>query len=364
MVGRQQVGPVLRQVLAALDLEPEQAVDQRAVEREQHRGERLERRPARLEPALLLGRRLADLAGAGGLGLGLLDLVRAGRAALLTRASASSLSCTPKRSPSSIVRLIQSKESSPRSSCGLVSRVKGLGAKRSSSHCPDLGEPGRIEQRAVARRELGPALGRRFAGLGPLEHLVEQMAAQLADLGARQGLGRDREVAEPLVGGELARALLDRAAQPLLRLLLPAAQDLDLGHDQGDQAAAALEHRELVDQRALRVDRLDLVGEDVLAAGEHDQLLAAAADVEVAGVVEPAEIARAEEAVGGEGLGGGLGIVPVAREQVGPARLDLALPGGRLGAVPVAAPAPARRCAARPLRAACRRCRAGRGPAG
>ena len=93
-----------------------------------------------------------------------------------------------------------------------------------------------------------------------------------------------------------------------------------------------LEHRDLVDQRALAVDLLDLVGEDVLAAGEHDQFLAAAADVQIAVRVELPEVAGAEKAVRGEGFGGRLGIVPVALEHVGAARLDLALPVRRLRA--------------------------------
>ena len=70
----------------------------------------------------------------------------------------------------------------------------------------------------------------------------------------------------------------------------------------GDQPVVVLEHRDLARLLGRAVDRLDLVGEDVLAAGEDDQLLAAADDVEIAGVVEVAEIAGAKEAVRGERL--------------------------------------------------------------
>ena len=79
-----------------------------------------------------------------------------------------------------------------------------------------------------------------------------------------------------------------------------------------------------MDQGAVGVDRLDLLGEDVLAAGQHDQLLAAADDVQIALGVEAAEVAGAEEAVAGERLAGRLGIVPVAGEDVLAFGLDLA----------------------------------------
>ena len=202
---------------------------------------------------------------------------------------------------------------------------QGLGREALLEPVPDLAELGRIEQRAVAGGELLRRRGRAGARLGALEQRAELVPPQLADLGAGQGFGGDREVAEPLVGGEPARALLELGAQALAqRVGVFGLECCDLGHDQADQAAALVQDRELVDRRAVGVDRLDLVGEDVLAAGQDDQLLAAADDVQVALGVEAAEIARAEEAVAGEGLAGRLGIVPVAGEDVGAFGLDLA----------------------------------------
>ena len=77
-----------------------------------------------------------------------------------------------------------------------------------------------------------------------------------------------------------------------------------------------LQHRDLARLGGRAVDRFDVLGEDVLAAGENDQLLAPADDVEIAELVEPAEIAGAKETVLGERFRRGLGIVPIAGEHV------------------------------------------------
>ena len=95
-----------------------------------------------------------------------------------------------------MVRLIQSNESSPRSSCGLVSGDSGLGAKRSSSQRQTSASSPEFEQRLVARGELGSRRPGGGSRLGALEDRAELVAAQLADLGTGQGFGGDREIAE------------------------------------------------------------------------------------------------------------------------------------------------------------------------
>jgi hypothetical protein len=69
---------------------------------------------------------------------------------------------------------------------------------------------------------------------------------------------------------------------------------------------------------------LDLAGVDVVAAGD-DQLPAAPLDAQVAALVEAAQVAGAEPAVGVEGLGDGLRVAPVAAEHVGAAQQHLSL---------------------------------------
>src|SRR5215510_8880011 len=69
------------------------------------------------------------------------------------------------------------------------------------------------------------------------------------------------------------------------------------------------------DTRMRPQDVLDLPGVHVVAPGD-DQLLGPPHDGEVAGVVPGTDIAGVEPAVGGEGLGGGLGPPPVTGEHV------------------------------------------------
>src|SRR6516225_4200506 len=84
------------------------------------------------------------------------------------------------------------------------------------------------------------------------------------------------------------------------------------------------------DDRALHHARkpvdlaLHLLGIDVVAAAD-DEILAAAQDMDIAALIDLAEIAGDEEAVGTELGRGLLGIAPIALEDVRP--LDLDHPG-------------------------------------
>src|SRR4029453_7444881 len=68
-------------------------------------------------------------------------------------------------------------------------------------------------------------------------------------------------------------------------------------------------------------------GADVLAPGGDDQLLLAIHDAQVAVVVEHADVARVEGAVGVEGVGGLGRVVQVAGEHVAAAAAHLAVVG-------------------------------------
>jgi hypothetical protein len=151
------------------------------------------------------------------------------------------------------------------------------------------------------------------------------VAAQLADVGARQGLPGEREVGQALVGRKLLREPIEiRAHAPRQARRVALAQRPGFRHEEADQAALVLEDRDLVHQRALAQHLLDLVREHVLAAREDDHLLAAADEMQIAVGIDEAEIAGAEEAVLGEGLTARLGVLPITREDVRPARQNLA----------------------------------------
>ena len=86
----------------------------------------------------------------------------------------------------------------------------------------------------------------------------------------------------------------------------------------GDADHRHVGHRRQGDQQVL-----DLLGRDVLPLAD-DHVLEPPGDDQVPPVVESAQVAGAEEAVGGEGLGVRVGPAPVAIEDVRPADLDLA----------------------------------------
>ena len=151
-----------------------------------------------------------------------------------------------------------------------------------------------------AFQELGRgALGRAEALAG--------VVGRLAD-GRRQARRRDL-------------GALDLVLDPRLEAL----EDFRLEVDEGGEALRVAVDQGLEDVRRGVEDGLDLLGIDVLAGGAEDHRLEPAADGDAAVFVHHPEVARAEPAVGGEGLGAALRILVVAGEDVGPAGLDLAL---------------------------------------
>ena len=92
-----------------------------------------------------------------------------------------------------------------------------------------------------------------------------------------------------------------------------------------DAGAVLTDNENLTDQRVAAQTVLELGGGDVLATGGDDELLLASSDAQVAVVIEGADVAGAEPAVGGEGLGSGLGVVVIRGEDTQAADLDLVI---------------------------------------
>src|SRR5437773_10520079 len=99
-------------------------------------------------------------------------------------------------------------------------------------------------------------------------------------------------------------------------------------HDGGDDLLAELwvgeaEHGGLGHEWVAEQHLFDLAGVDVVAAGD-DQLAGAAGDGEIAIGAAPTQVAGVEPAFGVERFGRGLGLLPIAFEDVWTAHLDLA----------------------------------------
>ena len=104
------------------------------------------------------------------------------------------------------------------------------------------------------------------------------------------------------------------ARRVLAVALLPAGERLGVDGDQrGDERLRVADDHGLADQRMCPQSVLEQCRGDVLAAGGHDDLLLAADDGQEAVVVDRAEIAGVEPAVGEDGVGLLL-VVPVAAE--------------------------------------------------
>ena len=125
---------------------------------------------------------------------------------------ASSVSRKPKRSCSSMARLIHSNESRPRSSSGLVSRVRRRALEALLQPRPDLVGRRALEQRPILVRKRR-LLDRATGGLRPVVEVGQQVPAQLADLGSRQRLRGQGEIGDALVGRQLLPVALDLAAE-------------------------------------------------------------------------------------------------------------------------------------------------------
>ena len=120
--------------------------------------------------------------------------------------------------------------------------------------------------------------------------------------------------------------LLD--APGLAVLLGPGGQRLGVDRDQRrDERLTVADDEALADQRVRAHPVLEHGGGDVLAAGGHQDLLLAPGDPDEALVVDLADVAGVEPAVGIDGLGGGLRVGPVAGEDLAALEHDLAVVG-------------------------------------
>ena len=173
---------------------------------------------------------------------------------------------------------------------------------------------------------IGSSPSPRQAGVGRAQLALEDLSARV--LGQLVG---DDDVARGLEAGEAVAA----EARDLLGGQLVAGARHDDGGDGLDPARVRdAEHGRLGHRRVRVDDLLDLARGDVLAAG-LDHVLLAVDDVEVALVVEDAEVAGVQPAVA-ERLGRLGGVVPVAEHRLRRAVHDLAdLPGANRAAVVV-----------------------------
>ena len=92
--------------------------------------------------------------------------------------------------------------------------------------------------------------------------------------------------------------------------------------DQGDDLAVAVHHHGFCHEGLVVHDGFHFLRIDVLPVGGENHALGATLDEDVAVLVHNAQVARAQEAVVGEGVRGGLGILEVADGDVLALRLD------------------------------------------
>src|ERR1022692_2891465 len=197
------------------------------------------------------------------------------------------------------------------------------GPPAARSRCARLGRT-LLTGRIAAWRVLRWLILRWLILPGALHRATEDLAGR-----ALGQLGHQPHLTRVLVGGDpllherpqlvrgRGRSRLDRdgGADLLAQLVMGDPDDSGLG-----------------DRRVLVQDLLDLARVDVVAAA-NDQLLLAVHDEEVAVLVHPGEVTRAEPAVR-DRLGRRLGLPPVALHHVVPADRDLAdLAGRAVGAV-------------------------------
>ena len=209
----------------------------------------------------------------------------------------------------------------------------GVGGQAPAGKAARQPRPGLLRRRLDQQRLVGlrpcvrrQRFGLRLAGAGGLPGRAQQMTAQLAQTGARQGIAGERDFGDALIGGQVRVHRRHRLAHGGGDVGVPGVADgARLGQHQAEQPAAVFQQGEFADVGMALIGRLHGLGLHVLAAGGDDEFLGAAGDEQIAAGIQPPQIAGAEPAVGGEGLLRLLRQVAVAREDVRAAYLDLAV---------------------------------------
>ena len=123
-------------------------------------------------------------------------------------------------------------------------------------------------------------------------------------------------------GQVLVGAVPDLDGDFLLLLLIRSHHGIGVRVYQRDNLPVACQHHGLFHQRVVRENLLHFFGVDVLAGRIQDEGFDAAADEEVPAFIHHAQVSGAEPAVRGAGGFVGLGVLVIARIEVGAAELD------------------------------------------
>src|ERR1019366_5105173 len=157
-----------------------------------------------------------------------------------------------------------------------------------------------------------------YDGASQKRRLAELPAQDFAEVGLRQGLAAELDDLGHLVAGQVLPTMFEQGLFSERRIL-PHHDDLD---DLAGLVVSCAYRPDLGHTRMQRDDVFDLVRED-LEAGDHDDVLLAVRDSEVAALVHEPHIAGAQPAVAGENLFGLIGMVPVLPHDLRAAHADL-----------------------------------------
>jgi hypothetical protein len=155
-------------------------------------------------------------------------------------------------------------------------------------------------------------------------------APEFSEPGAGKVAGHDVHAIEAHVGrqalADFSKGLEDGGADADD---LASAQFIEVGHDEGGESIDAAvrggigDDAEFLDERALFVVVLHLVGVDIFAGGHHDDFLGPAGDGEVSVAIEESEVSGMEPSVA-DHLGGFVRSLVVAVHDIGAADEDFA----------------------------------------
>ena len=151
--------------------------------------------------------------------------------------------------------------------------------------------------------------------------------------GLREGLTADLAAADFGVGGQLFIAQGYDLVHSRLNIMDAVdLSKLEVGIDLGGDAVPVTEGDDVLNELVAVELVLDQLRGHVLAVAEDDEVLFSAVEVEEAVLVHIAQVAGAEPAVLGEGLGGELRVVDVAHHHGGALHLNFAVHKANLSA--------------------------------